>query len=340
VRFPDEAIDAGSSQHLEAMTAVGRRVACATAFVLAGLASAGALADESAAEWLTRVGTAARLQNYSGIIVYQYGNRAETSRIVHLNERGEELEKLVSLEGPAREVIRTQGEVRCYYPDAKFVRIEPRTFRNAFPSLSPQQRKTLAEYYDFRMAEIGRVAGRDVQAWVFEPKDGLRYGHTFWADSATGLLLKARTVDERNAIVEQFTFTEVTIGGPIDRDMVKPTWAAPPPDWRTRRLGAGEVDMKDTGWVVTRVPPGFVKIVEGFRQLRGVRDVAHLVYSDGLVTVSVFVEPIVRAPHPIGYSAQGGVNVYVRQVDDNLVTVLGEAPAVTVRQIANSVARR
>ena len=94
-----------------------------------------------------------------------------------------EFEKLVNLDGPAREVIRSNGEVRCYYPDAKVVRVEPRTFRNAFPSLSPQQQAALADYYDFRMAERGRVAGIETQAWVFEPKDGLRYGHKFWADA-------------------------------------------------------------------------------------------------------------------------------------------------------------
>jgi len=320
-------------------TRIGRRLVRVSAFLWAAFAATAALA-EAPVDWLSRVAAAARVQNYSGTIVYQHGTHAETSRIVHLNDRGEEFEKLLSLEGPAREVIRSQGEVRCYYPDAKVVRIEPRTFRNAFPSLSPQQQKTLAEFYEFRMAETGRVAGRDVQAFVFEPKDGMRYGHKFWADAQTGLLLKARTFDERNVIIEQFTFTEVSLGGRIDRDMVKPTWSVTPDDWRTRRFGGAEAEVKETGWTVGRVPAGFVKIVEGFRQLRGVPDVAHLVYSDGLVTVSVFVEPIVRAPHPIGYFAQGGINVYVRQVDDYLVTVLGEAPAVTIRQFANSVARR
>jgi sigma-E factor negative regulatory protein RseB len=298
-----------------------------------------ALADDAVA-WLARAASAARQLNYVGTIVYQHGGRIETSRLVHQNDLGEEFEKLVNLDGPAREVIRRNGEVRCYYPDAKIVRVEPRTFRNAFPSLSPQQQKALAEYYDFRKAETGRVAGLETQAWVFEPKDGLRYGHKFWADAATGLLIKARIVDDRNEIVEQFAFTDITIGAKIDREMVKPTWAAAPPDWLVRQSGPGEVELKETGWTVTRVPPGFMKIVEGFRHLRGTRQVAHLVYSDGLVAVSVFVEPVGGAPHPIGLSQQGGINVYIRQLDDNLVTVLGEAPAATVRQIAHSVARR
>jgi len=299
-----------------------------------------ALADD-AISWLERAAAAAKQLNYVGTIVYEHGGRVETSRLVHLNDAGGEFEKLTNLDGPAREVIRSHGEVRCYYPDAKIVRIEPRTFRNAFPSLSPQQLRSLAEFYDFRKAEAGRVAGLDAQAWVFVPKDGLRFGHKFWADAASGLLLKARILNDRNGVVEQFAFTDLTIGAKIDRSMVRPTWPAAPPDWQVRQSGPGEVELKETGWIATRLPPGFAKIVEGFRTMRGRREpVAHLVYSDGLVAVSVFVEPMVATPHPIGPLTQGGINVYIRPLDEYLVTVLGETPPGTVRQIANSVTRR
>src|SRR5256885_12913253 len=141
-----------------------------------------------------------------------------------------EHEKLVNLDGPAREVIRNSEQVRCYYPDAKTIRIEPRTYRNAFPSLLPQQLDTLTTYYFFRKAEIARIAGLETQAFVFEPKDGLRYGHKFWADIATGLLLKARLLNEKNEAVEQFAFTDVQIGARLDRDMVRPPFLTPPPD--------------------------------------------------------------------------------------------------------------
>src|SRR6476619_6302151 len=148
------------------------------AFLAAALFAAIPLASaEDVTTWLSRVAAAAQQQNYVGVIVYQHGGRFETSRLVHLYDQGKEFEKLVNLEGPAREVIRMNGEVRCYYPDAKLIRVEPRTFRNAFPSLSPQQQAALTEFYNFRMAERGRVAGIETQAWVFEPKDGLRYGH-------------------------------------------------------------------------------------------------------------------------------------------------------------------
>ncbi|MEO8305902.1 MAG: MucB/RseB C-terminal domain-containing protein [Betaproteobacteria bacterium] len=323
-----------------ALTGARRSFVRAAVVALAMLALPRAALAGDASAWLTRAATAARQLNYVGTIVYQHGAYSETSRLVHLYDLGEEFDKLVNLDGPAREVIRSHGEVRCFYPDAKVVRVEPRTFRNAFPSVSPQQQKALAEFYEFRKAETARVAGLETQAWVFEPKDGLRYGHKFWTDIATGLIVKARVVDERNGVLEQFAFSEVAIGAKIDRDMVKPTYPPTPSGWRVRRSGQAEADSKDTGWTATRIPPGFVKIVDGFRRVQGTRQVAHLVYSDGLVAVSVFVEPGGGAPHPGGFSAQNGLNVFSRQVDENVVTVLGQVPAVTLRQIANSVARR
>jgi sigma-E factor negative regulatory protein RseB len=310
------------------------------AVALALLAVASAARAEDAGAWLARAATAARQLNYTGTIVYQHGPHVETSRLVHLFDAGEEYDKLVNLEGPAREVIRSHGEVRCFYPDVKLVRVEPRTLRNAFPSLSPQQQKALADYYNFRKAESARVAGLDTQAWVFEPKDGMRYGHKFWTDVATGLILKARVIDESNGVLEQFVFTDVAIGVKVDSQLVKPTWPAVPPGWKIRQPGKTESQTEETGWTVARIPPGFVKIVDGYRGFQSARKVAHLVYSDGLVSVSVFVEPGRAAPPPNGFSAQNGLNVYSRQVDDSLVTVLGQVPALTLRQIGNSVTRR
>jgi sigma-E factor negative regulatory protein RseB len=330
----------------ERMTGGGLRFAAGRAWwraVLAGcvlFAAVSAARAEDAVEWLARASAAARQLSYTGTLVYQHGEHMQTSRLVHLYDLGEEFDKLSNLEGPAREVIRSNGEVRSYYPEAKIVRLEPRTFRNAFPSLSAQQQKALADHYQFRKAETGRVAGIDAQAWVFEPKDGLRYGHKFWADPATGLILKARVGNDREAIIDQFAFTEISIGAKIDREMVKPSWPTVPPGWKVRQSGRGEAETQETGWTVGRVPPGFVKIVDGFRRVQGSRQVAHLVYSDGLVAISVFVEPVGGTRHPGGFSAQDGLNVYSRQLDDSLVTVLGQVPALTLRQVGNSVARR
>lgn len=315
--------------------------ALAPAVLLALLIAVPARAED-ATQWLARVAQAARALNYTGTIVYQRGNRVETSRIVHLNQGGKEFEKIVSLDGPPREVVRSQSEVRYFFPENKVVRIEPRLFRNTLPALSPEQQKSLKEYYDFKVVGGERVGGIAAEIVVFEPKDGLRYGHRFWSDAATGLLLKARVVNERGEVVEQFAFTDTQINAKIDKAMVEPSWPSVPPDWTVKQLSAGDVALHDTGWGVARVPAGFTKIMEGYRKLGGRQNpVAQLVFSDGLVAISVFVEPAASASAPTGMqSMPGGLNFYSVKQDDSLVTVMGEAPGATVRQIGNSIARR
>jgi sigma-E factor negative regulatory protein RseB len=305
------------------------------------IALAHAANAQDAAQWLARAAKAARELNYVGTIVYQIGARVETSRLAHVFDNGIELEKLVSLDGPAREVVRSSSDVRYYYPDVKLVKIEPRTFRNAFPSLSAEQQRSLSQYYDFHVVSGERVGGHAAEVVSFEPRDGLRYGHRFWSDAATGLLLKARIVNERGEVVEQFSFTDLQVGTKIDRSLVEPSWPTLPPDWQVRRASGGDLRQQDTGWIVSRIPAGFAKIMEGFRKLRGKPEpVAHLVFSDGLVAISVFVEPLPPSIGGTGLSQQGGLNIFSTKLDDHLITALGEAPGATVRQIATSVVHR
>jgi sigma-E factor negative regulatory protein RseB len=293
--------------------------------------------SSEATDWLLRAATAAQRLNYTGTILYQHGNRIETSRITHFVDGSGEYEKLVNLEGPPREVIRNNEQVTCYLPDSKLIRIENRSSRSVFPSLLPNQIATLAQNYVMRRGDPARVAGLETQAFIMEPRDGMRYGHVFWTDSGTGLLLKSRMFDENNRIVEMSTFLEVQINAKLDKSMVQPSYPVQPADWLVQRTPAESV-QKPTGWWVMKLPSGFNKIVEGFRMLPNRSEpVAHIVFSDGLVSVSVFVESMPGTPQVLGWSQQGAINVYKRQLDDYLVTVLGETPGITVRQIANSV---
>ena len=163
-------------------------------------------------EWLQRAATAARQLNYVGTIVYQHGGRIETSRLVPPADGCGESEKLSNLDGPAREIIRNGEQVRCYYPDAKVVRVEPRNMHNAFPSLLPQQLATLTNYYEFRKAEIARIAGLETPGVRVRAEGRSALRAQAVGDIATGLLLKARLLNERNEPVEQFAFSDMPIG--------------------------------------------------------------------------------------------------------------------------------
>ncbi len=324
------------------VSAMGRRLFIPV-FALVGItvfeAAAGPLEETDALQMLERIASAARNLNYSGIFVYQHGQRVETSRIVHFVDSDGEHEKLETLDGPRREIIRNNDEVLCYYPDAKVVRSQKRMQVRSFPALLPEQLSAITQYYSVRKGRTERIAGFSSQALVLEPRDGMRYGHKLWAELDTGLLLKARTLNEARQVVEQFAFTQVTIGTGVTREMVAPTYQTNFPEWRLDKFAQAMLENADPGWTVTEFPPGFQKIMEMRRTKQGGSTViTHVVYSDGMAAVSIFVESASgRNRLQEGLSRQGAIHVYRRTVGDKLVTVLGEAPAATVMQIANSV---
>ena len=309
------------------------------------LGSAPALAEPlpppAGVAWLQKIASAARKLNYTGTFVYQYGTQVETSRIWHYVDASGEYEKLETLDGPAREVIRNNDEVLCYYPDSKTVKVEKRRPK-PFPALVPEHLTALTEYYNIRIGDRERIAGYEAQSLILEPKDGLRYGHKFWADVDTGLLLKARMMNERRETVEQFAFTQLTIGGVFDKEALKSNYNAHVPGWSLDSANPAEPATVDTGWVVTSYPAGFKKILETKRTLPGrPSPVSHIVYSDGLAAISIFIEPMGperRSVH--GISHQGAINIYSRPLAEHMVTVLGEAPSATVVQMGKSVAAK
>jgi sigma-E factor negative regulatory protein RseB len=301
-----------------------------------GAPLAAALEQDEALAWLQRIADAARQLNYTGTFVYQNGDQAETSRITHFTDATGEYEKLETLDGPRREVIRNNTEVLTFFFDRGVLRRERRTARKTFPALLPDQLAALTQNYELRKGRQERVAGYDAQALILVPRDEYRYGHKLWAEMRTGLLLKARMLNESRQVIEQFHFTQVQINAPLTLASVQPSFPLPqlPPPEQQRSPAAA-----DTGWTVRSQPAGFKKIMEirRMKQEGGV-SVAHLVFSDGLAAVSVFIEPLPQMRPADGLSQQGAVTIYTKSLPDQLITVLGETPAATVVQIGDSVA--
>lgn len=294
-------------------------------------------AGDDAMAWLGKIATASRQINYSGTFVYQHGRQIETSRIAHWADPSGEYEKLETLDGPPREFIRNNDNVTCYLPESKTVVIEKRTARQ-FPALLPEQLTGISDNYIVKKGELDRVAGFDCQVIVLESRDNLRYGHKFCADLASGLPLRARTYSEKNEMIESFAFTQLTIGNSVTKDMLKSRYAGKSQTWRVDKSALEKSEsFADSGWMLKPQPAGFKKLTEMTRSIAGrAARVSHIVYSDGLAAVSVFIEPMPTPPPPAGPTYQGAINIYVKSQADQMVTVVGEAPARTIKQIAES----
>lgn len=303
-------------------------------------------ADETpptgALDWLKKAEAAAHQLNYSGTYIYQHGDHVETSRIAHLSNESGEHEKLEALDGAPREVIRNNDEVLCFKPDNNAsVIVEKRRMGQLFPALLPRQLGGITENYRVQLADSGRAAGHACQVIILEPRDQYRYRQKLWIDRATGLLLKASKLNEHGEVVSQFVFTQIAIGGQIGRDLLKPKISGKKVVVSSEPAVATELHQNDLAWVVKSPPPGFTQVTVMKRMMPG-KDapVKHLVFSDGLAAVSVFVEPVAAGAEPMsGATRHGATQIYMRTIGDHKITVLGEVPAITVKQIASSVSR-
>ena len=305
------------------------------------LAAANTYAEERqiSLDWLKTVAFAAHQTDYSGVFVYQYDNRVETSRIIHVVELDSEYEKLESLDGPKREIIRHHGQIWCYI-NHRMVQVDSQQVRGRFPSLLPEQLSALSSNYLIKEAGMERVAGYNTQVILFQPKDNLRYAHKIWVHTDSGLLLKAAVLGDKKQVIEQYTFTQLQIGGNIDRSWVGAKdllgYGAELPVPPETATGGTAIN---SGWVVDALPAGFKKTREIQRPMRGKHaPVIQIVFSDGLSAISIFIEPDDGDEDDAdGLSSRGAVNLYHKVLDKHLITVVGEAPPRTVMQALDSV---
>jgi sigma-E factor negative regulatory protein RseB len=291
--------------------------------------------------WLQRSAASARQATYSGTVMHVQGERTTTSRITHVLIRGSEHERIESLDGPRREIMRRDDQLQCYFPDAKTIRIDQRVTARFFPSLVGGPAEAIAENYKLALGNVERLLGKDCQWIHLDPKDALRYAQRLCAELGSGLLLRAKTLGARQQVLEQYSFTDLRVGREVSRTEVKSTFLPQSKDWRRDVQPPDEPKPGATGWTIGAPPPGFRLVREMQRTLPNrPQSVTQLVLSDGFATMSVFVEPMSNPPRAAeATSEEGALSVFVRPMGEHLVTVLGEVPPAAAQQVGRSVGR-
>lgn len=307
-----------------------------------GIACSAQAASNDPLDWLNRAVQASRGASYAGTFVHINGDRISTVRITHVSASGDETERVEPLDGPPHEIVRRNEEMFCYFPDAKTVRLDRRITARFFPSILRGTAETIAKSYDVRLGKSERVLGYDCQWIRLDPRDGLRYPQRMCAEVNTGLVIRAKIFDDHRHVIEQYTFTDLRLGPQVARSDVKSIFEARVKRWTTDAQPRDEAKTVETGWIVTDAPKGFQKVTELKRTLPGrPQPVSQIVYTDGVASISVFVEPN-AAPVRTTEAAteEGTTTFFVRPMGDQVVTVLGEVPLATAQQVGRSVTRR
>lgn len=303
-------------------------------FVCSGVSLAlDRLPDAEALRVLERVARAPSQTAFQGVYVQQHGEYMETIRICRVVDGGVIQERREALDGPPREMLRVGDQISLFLPENALTKnFDPRSSSRLFPRFLPDNPAEVLQNYALSRVARERVVGMEAEVFELEPRDRLRYPHRLWVHVDSGLLLKTTTLGLRREILDLYAFSQLALGSQVDRNQLKPIYPVRPVS-----SDVGEVPVvAGIQWEIKGAPTGFRLIQQSQRAMpgRNQRVVQH-VYSDGVATISVFLESM-RQGMPVGTARQGALNVFGRQDGAYHILALGEVPAETVELFAKS----
>ncbi len=298
-------------------------------------------------EWLQRMHAAARQINYVGtFVVSGAGGNLSSARIWHAWEGASQIERIEALSGPPRSTFRHNEHVVTFHPESRVVKREKRENLELFPSLLGAPDAGVAEFYDARVLGKGRVAGFDADMVHLAPRDGLRFGYRIWSERKTGLVIKLQTLDADGLVVEQSAFSELQLAAPLKTHALAQMMNSTA-GYRVERSELERTSAQAEGWALRSPIAGF-KPISCYRRALGKaappERMMQWTFSDGLATVSLFLEPYDAQRQPQeAVLALGATYTMTRRLPDKSgdwwLTAVGEVPPQTLEAFAQSLVR-
>jgi len=295
-------------------------------------------ADDSPRGWLARTDQALSKLNYEGVFVHEHGSDTETLRVIHRVATDGVSERLLSMDGSGREFIRRGTQLTCYLPDKQTVLVERSNEGGLLLASLPRLDVGSAAQYDITELARTRASGRVVRVIAITPTDELRYGYRVWVDEASGMPLKTQLRNRSGEILEQLVFTDLRLPSHIPDAELQPSVDARNFRWVHQDADNLTGGALSVSWQAATLPPGFHMTASARQMLPG-GPVEHLVFSDGMASVSVFIE-VGRDPNASSHddaATLGTSSAYATMVQGYRVTAVGEVPPDTVRAIAQAI---
>lgn len=309
------------------------RFALAQSFLLSVFLSSPALASD-VSSLLKKMSSAGDQLNYQGVLVLRKSDNLVAMSVEHGSDERGVWESMMSLNGEARRVVRLNDEVTSVYPERQLLTISRNKDRHNLHPALPENLDKLEAYYTINRLKDDRVADHHAVVLDVVPKDPFRYGYRYWLDSKTGVLLRCDLINEKKHVLEQMMFTRLDY---LTEAPASAFTAINHEGYEARQLDKKPDTKLDSSWQVSKLPAGFMLTRSRVRETKHGK-VLHLAYSDGLASVSVFVEPMRTLKQKFeGASTMGALNAFGIRTHKHFIMVVGEVPAMAVMHIARSV---
>lgn len=300
--------------------------------------------DRSLSDWLLRMHEASRKRAYIGTFVVSSGSSMSSARIWHVCDGDQQLERVETLTGAPRATFRRNDQVVTFYPDTRVAVAERRESLGLFPSRLQAADSSIARFYALQTVGQERVAGVEADVLQLQPRDSLRYAYRIWAEKKSGLVVKLQTRSAEGQVLEQAAFSELQLDAPVSMVRLASMMAATE-GYQVQRLDLVKTSAEAAGWALRAPVPGFEAtgvflrpglVVEGRRE-----DTLQWIFSDGLATVSLFLEPFDPRRHTqTELQSTGATQLLMRRAVDHWLTAVGEVPAATLAAFAQALERR
>ncbi len=296
-------------------------------------------------DWLMRMQEASRKRAYIGTFVVSSGGAMSSAKVWHVCEGSQQVERVETLTGPPRSIFRHNDQVLTFMPDHKLIRSEKRESLGLFPELIQSTDSRIADFYRLRPDGQDRVAGVEADIMLLVPKDKLRFGYRVWTEQKKGLVVKLQTLDSDGKVLEQAAFSELQLDASVKMDKLIQMMSKVD-GYRVEKTVLVKTTASAEGWSLKAPVAGF-KPISCYKRPVATSPAANgeeplqWVFSDGLASVSIFVEPFDRKRQDRESSlSMGATQTLARQLDAYWVTVMGEVPMATLQLFANGLERK
>ncbi len=299
--------------------------------------------ERSISEWLLRMHEASRRRAYIGTLVVSSGGTMASARVWHVCDGQQQMERVESLTGTPRSTFRRNDEVITFSPQSRVAVAEKREALGLFPHLLKSVDAAIEQHYSAKPQGSERVAGFEADILQLLPRDSLRFGYRIWSEKRTGLVVKLQTLDAQAQVLEQVAFSELQLDAPVSMDKLSRMMG----NTEGYKVVSPEL-VKTTpaalGWRLTREVPGFRAMSCYRRPAATGPDAMQWVFSDGLASVSMFIEAYDPRRHgQEGLQALGATHALVRRIQGGgtswWLTLVGEVPPLTLQAFAQGLER-
>ncbi len=296
-------------------------------------------------DWLMRMHEASKKQAYIGTYVVSSGGSISSAKIWHVCEGNQQVERVETLTGAPRSIFRHNDRVVTFMPEHKVVRTEKRESLGLFPELLQSTDNRIAEFYKARQEGVERVAGLEADVVVLAPKDAMRFGYRVWTEQKKGMVVKLQTLDADGKVLEQAAFSELQLDAPVKMDKLL-SMMGKVDGYKVEKPVLVKTTASAEGWVLKTPVAGFAPMSCYKRPAvssatPGADEPLQWIFSDGLASVSLFVEPFDKQRHDKEASMSlGATQTMTKQVGAYWLTVMGEVPMKTIKMFAGGLERK